>query len=248
MLKNQQNRLLSCVLIGFCLWLSGCGPDGEKPQSDAAFFPLQVGDFKIYHVNETQITAYNIETDFEYELKTMVTDSFQNANGGYSYIMNRLKRDNDTQPWQALDTWTIRADTKEVVVTEGSTPFVRLTFPIKNNRTWNGNAYNDIETGKFCTTNGTPQECDPYTLDHVGQTHITTDGTQFDDTIEVIQSNDPDLIIKYDVRSEIYARGIGLIVKESTIYNYCTQSSCSGQQSIESGIRLKQELIQYGRE
>lgn len=248
MLHNAQNRLFPYVLIGFCLWVTGCGHDGEEPKSDADFFPLRVGDFRIYEVDETQITAYNVETDFHYELKTLVTDSFANANGGYSYIMSRFKRDNDAQPWQSLDTWTLRADTKEVVVTEGATPFVRVTFPIKNNRTWNGNAYNDIETGKFCTTNGSPQQCDPYSIESIGQDYLTAGGLTYGDAFEVVQSNDPDRVIKFDVRSEFYARGIGLIAKKSTIYNYCTQSSCSGKQLIETGIRLTQELTQYGRE
>lgn len=232
----------------FATLIAGCGPDPEKQISGDRYFPLRVGDYRVYHITETQISAYNIETNFEYDLKTVVVDSFANAIGTYSYIIHRFKRESAADDWESVETWTARADQREVVVTEGSTPFVRLTFPMKNGRTWNGNAYNNLESNEFCE--GIEfSSCDLYALENVDQP-ITTSLEQltFESTVEVIQNNSPDLIEKYDIRKEIYALDVGLVYKQSTILNYCTIGSCLRQQLVEAGIIFTQELIQYGHE
>lgn len=248
MFEAMRNGLLLIVFAFFGLSMSGCGDDVEKKVAETNIFPLHVGNYWIYRVNETQITPYNIETDIEYELKAVVSDSFPNANGGYSYLMNRFKRALTTEPWQGFDTWIVRVDSKEVVVTEGSVPYVRITFPLLNDRTWNGNTYNNISTGKFClTSTGDFEECDQYTLNNSGEAYSTPSGLAFEKTAKIIQSNDPDLTTKYDIRTEIYAHGVGLVYKNSVIYNYCVEESCQGLQLIEDGIRYEQELIEYGR-
>lgn len=246
MSKIFRNGLFLIVLTAFGLSINGCDLDIEKKQPETDVFPLHVGNYWMYRVAETQIEPYNVETDFEYELKAVVTDSFPNALGGYSYLINRFKRVLATDPWQSLDTWTARVDSKEVVITEGSVPYVRITFPLKVDRAWNGNAYNNIATGEFCSVAGGVEECDKYTLSQSGETYTTTTGLSFDETIEVVQNNDPDRITKYDIRTEVYARKVGLIYKSSVIYTYCVEETCSGLQLIEDGIRYTQELIEYG--
>jgi hypothetical protein len=209
---------------------------------------LRVGDYRIYHVMETQISAYNNETEVEYDVKTVVVDSFVNVSGSYSYIIHRFKRESETDPWESLDTWTARVNQREVVITEGSTPFVRLTFPMKNGRSWNGNAYNNLESGEFCEGDSFTS-CDLYELDHVKQSFTTTLGQlSFENTVEVIQNNSPDLITKYDIRKEIYALDVGLVYKHSTVLNYCTIGNCLGQQLVEAGLVFTQELTDYGHE
>lgn len=234
------------VSYGMMLATQSCNPEGGSLSSPPNYLPLRVGNYWIYHVNETQITL-SVEVDFEYDLQAQITDSIPNAIGGFSYVLSRSKRNEATEPWQPFDTWLIRSDEKEVVMTEGTVPFVRITFPIKNNKTWNGNAYNNIETGKFCTINGALVECDQYTFADVGQP-FGTSSSLFENTITIIQSNDPDLITRYDIRKEIYAAGIGLIKKESVVYDYCTQPTCFGNQEIETGLRFMQELTDYGHE
>jgi hypothetical protein len=234
--------VLAIALVG----LVSCDPDPIKVVPEANYFPLRVGDYHIYHVQETQVSAYNVETQFDYDIKTVVIDSFANVSGNYSYLISRFKRADDTEAWTSIDTWTARADEREVVVTEGSTPFVRLTFPVKSGRSWNGNSYNDLETSEFCVGDSFTS-CDLYEIGNV-EKPFSTSVNSYENTLEVIQNNSPDLITKYDVRKEVFAASIGLIYKESTILNYCTVGACLGQQLAESGVKLKQELIEYGHD
>jgi hypothetical protein len=77
---------------------------------------------------------------------------------------------------------------------------------------------------------------------------FTTDnGLNFPDVVTVLQEDNQDVIVQMDFRQERYARGIGLVSKEVTLLNYCTQPSCLGQQKIESGRVYKQQIIAYGR-
>jgi len=243
MLKTRFRSIVSTIAIASA-GLVGCDPDPIQEVSTANYFPIRVGDYRIYHVQETQVSAYNVETDFEYDIKTVVIDSFINVSGSFSYVISRFKRANATEAWTSIDTWTVRINAREVVVTEGSTPFVRLTFPVKSGRTWNGNAYNNLETSEFCGDNNFIS-CDLYELANVRKTFATSVDS-FENTLEVIQNNSPDLITKYDIRREVYGAGIGLVYKESTVLNYCTVGACLGQQLAESGVKLKQELIEYG--
>ena len=244
-LKKAFSVLLVTILTG---WFTGCGSDPDKAPDGRQYFPLRVGDYRVYHISETQISAYNIETDFEYDIKSLVVDSFPNVSGSYSYIIHRYKRTSATDDWQSLDTWTARADSREVVVTEGSASFVRLTFPMKNGRSWNGNTYNNLESSEFCEGE-TVTSCDLYELDKVAQPMTTSlEPLTFENTVEVIQNNSPDLITKFDIRKEIYALDVGLVYKYSKVLNYCTIGNCLGQQLVESGVIFTQELTDYGHE
>ncbi len=70
----------------------------------------------------------------------------------------------------------------------------------------------------------------------------------FDNTIEVIENNNSDLIVEQNIQKEIYAWEIGLVNREVTLLKYCTVGSCSGKQMVEEGLVYKQQLIEYGHQ
>jgi hypothetical protein len=237
--------LLAVLSLAF---LFSCGTDSSLPKiNERLYYPLRVGDFRIYKINETKIKPFDLEEIFNYEVKTVVTDSFANASGAYSYIVQRYKRTTTTSAWESLDTWSARADEKEVVVSEGNVPFVKLSFPVQSDREWNGNAYNNQESNEFCEGSGAAS-CDLYAFGQVNKTYTTTGGLSFDNTIEVIQNNNLDIFVERNIRKEIYGWEVGLVFREITILKYCTKGPCSGKQMVEDGLILKQELTAYGRE
>jgi len=247
MVKLFGRYMIILPLFGVMFFLTGCNPDGSDPViSEQNYYPLRVGDYRIYEVEETQITPFNVEEVFQYEIKTLVTDSFQNSAGTYSYIMSRYKREDQTAEWQSLDTWTARVDSKEVVVNESNISFVKLSFPVQTKREWNGNAYNNEPSIEFCDSDF--PSCDLYEFGEVKNSYETANGLDLDNTIEVIENNNPDLIVQYDVRKEIYAWQVGLVYREITVLKYCTAGGCSGQQLVQEGLVYKQELTEYGNQ
>jgi hypothetical protein len=230
------------------LLLFGCDRDSTEPvQNDQDYFPLRVGDYRIYRISETQITPYNVEHFTEYEIKTLVTDSFQNNAGGRSYIVSRYKRATQSDTWLILDTWSAKVDSREVVLNESNVPFVKIIFPIAAGHEWNGNAYNSQESVEFCEGSDFTS-CDVYAFGEIKSSFETSDGAIFENTVEVIENDSPDPIVRHDVRREIYAFDIGMVYREIIVLKYCTDEGCRGQQKIEDGLVYKQELIEYGHE
>ena len=249
MIRNDRPSKIQSLVISFLLLLAlGCTSDSLTPSpSNERYFPLRVGDYRVYLIEETRITPFNVEEQFSYEIKTLVTDSFQNASGNFSYILSRYKRTAPDENWAALDTWVARTNESEVVVNEGNIPFVKISFPVQADRSWNGNAYNSEESIEFCEGDEFTS-CDLYSFGEIKKTFETTAGLPFDNTIEVIENNSPDIFIRHDVRKSIYSWDVGLVYRESTVLQYCTVGECYGNQLVEDGLIFKQELIEYGHQ
>lgn len=224
----------------------GCKEDESVIlKMDSDFFPLAVGNFHVYQVNETQYTTLNPKVDLIYQLKLAIVDSFVNTSGGLTYVIHRSRKEAGQNSFNYLDTWSVRAEPSQIVVNEGNIPFVRLAFPLVAGRQWNGNALNSIGGEQTCGENPT-YSCDIYTIND--GVPFELNGEVLTETIEVVQNNNMDPIVKQDVRKEVYARNVGLVFKESTILEFCTVGNCIGQQQIEKGMILTQTLIEYGRE
>lgn len=239
------SKYLSFFLLILLTW--SCTSEEEMIlKMDSDFFPLSVGSFFIYNVNETSYSAIDGKQDFAYQLKLMVSDSFHNTAGGTTYVIQRSKKGEIGSTFDYLDTWSARKESSEVVVAEGTTSFVRLSFPLVKGKQWNGNALNSLGGEETCTDNQ-ENTCDLYEVGSLGNPY-EFNGEILNETLEVVQNNNVDLIVKQDVRKEIYARHIGLVYKESTLLEYCTVGSCIGQQQIEKGLIYKQTLASYGKE
>jgi hypothetical protein len=225
-------------------WLAmSCDSDEPSHSNDLNYFPLQTGLYHIYDVSEINY-ALGVPESKEYQLKTVVVDSFLNTDGLYTYVIYRSKRSTEAEAWQAVGTWSATKSEREVVVREGNTPFVVLTFPLLKNAQWNGNKYNAVINP---TTN---ENEDLYTVEQKGVTYTSENDTTFSDCIIINQEDNQEFIVFLDQRKEIYAAGVGLIVKETTGLHYCNDQDrdCVGKQIVDEGIIYKQVLREYGHE
>lgn len=239
-------RRLIGPLIMLILFSCSDGPEAVKQDPFSGFYTLQVGAFRIYDVEDIRIQQ-NVQTRSAYELKTIATDSFRNEEGGYSYVISRYKRIDTTQSWTSLDTWSSRITNREVIVNEGNVAFVRLTQPIVKGQKWNGNELNTLGGDDSCGSDGT-FTCDQFEITSIGET-FEVGAVSFENTLTVMEENDPDILVKNDVRKKVYSSGIGLVYAESTVLNYCTTPpSCYGTQFVNTGIIYKQTLKQSGVE
>lgn len=233
------------MIVGLVL-LSCSENEIKAPTSDQDFFPLQVGSFSVFSVEETQYSLIQGQTDLIYDLKLSVIDSFQNNSGGITYVIHRSTRQEGQTEFTYLDTWSARLENDRIVVSEGNTSFVKLAFPVVVGKQWNGNELNNLGGDQSCSGTNITQ-CDLYQVAGM-DIPVELGGEVFTETVEVELNNNPDLIVKQDIRREVYARNVGLILKETTILEYCTVGDCVGKQEIETGIVLRQTLKNYGKE
>src|SRR5258708_3873916 len=226
--------VVCCLLI----FTFGCSSSDEVKVSDQSYFPLRVGNFKIYQINGTSIQRFTCTDDGQtvknYLLKELITDSSKNTEGGYTYMIHRYTRPDSTQSWVDLNTWTVRINSNQVVVNEGNVPYVKFIFPLVDKTVWNVNSYNDL--GK-----------DYDTLRNFRQPYTLVIGKKFQNTFSA-RRDSGEFILHFERRVEVYAPSVGLIYKESKQLQYFdnTDFPCYGQQVAKSGTIYLQSLISYG--
>jgi hypothetical protein len=221
-------------LFGFSLLFWSCDENSPKHLSDQDYFPLQVGLYHVYSVEQTEYTGLNNSTSTAYELKVKVIDSFTDSEGATTYVMHRSKRLTESDSWEFVDTWSSRINQFETVINEGVVSYVRLSFPVFESKEWDGNIMNSM-----------PE--DLYIYDHAGEPFQLDNGQNFSDCLVVNQEEYLDVLSKND-RLEVYARNVGLIYKKYIDINYCDEGDCFGQQEIKNGVEYFQVLKEYGEE
>jgi hypothetical protein len=221
-------------------------PKVVVPLLPSDFSPVRVGAYFIYGVDETKI-QFNVSTNLNYEIKVMATDSFRNEGNGITYVLSRFKRTDNTKPWTPQETWSMRQDVKGLVISEGNTAYLKLSQSLFSGQQWDGNVYNNLGGAETCGATSSVA-CDIYRIESIGIPYVAS-GKTYDSSLVVVQSNDPDILVTNDVRKEIYAKGVGLVYRELTVLNYCTEPpSCYATQFVNSGVRYKQTLKEYGME
>jgi hypothetical protein len=236
-MRNKIYHITFGVLLLMGLW--ACETKYIEPSVEGRlgweYFPLEIGEYKVYEVEETRYALTEPRETFrKFFLKEVVVDSFLNQEKNLTYVLHRLTKESEQEQWSLDSVWTVRRNEKRVIVVENNIPFVKLIFPVKNARVWDGNAFN--HKGK-----------EEYVMEKVDQPLLVND-ILFDQTLNVVQSNNPDQIIFQDMRNEVYARGVGLVFKESVILKFCAQSNCIGEGIIDTGREYKQSIIAYGKE
>jgi len=227
-------RHFTKYLAASLIFLAACGSNEvHKTDIGLDYFPLRKGFYQIYQVDGTQYSEVADPQAFHHELMVEVVDSFPNTNNsGYTYVIYRSERDDATSEWTYKETWSARIEGNEVVQNEGNASYVKLILPIKNGTTWNGNKYNNMAA-------------DAYLVKMVDEPQ-TVNGITFDKALVIEQEKNEDPIVFRDIRIEYYARGAGLIYKEFTQLNYCTDNDCLGQQQVKSGVTYVQKIKEHG--
>jgi hypothetical protein len=222
----------SKYLVGLIFFASACGKDEFVPaERGTDFFPIRVGSLWIYDVSETIYSEVSAPQEHSYKLRLLVSDSIINSTGTYTYVVNRSRQEIGSSTWTAVDTWSVRKNDREVIVTEGNTPFKKLMFPIREGLTWNGNEYNNLGE-------------DLYSMDEFNGEGIFG-GMTFENTIKVEQEFNEDFIVFLDEREELYTKDVGLVRQSIKQLNYCSTEDCIGQQKIKSGKTYLQVLLSY---
>jgi len=214
--------------------LSACGDEKVvTPGPGDAYFPLEKGIFQVYTVKEVLYSVAENPVQLNYELQCEVVDSFPSGNGEYTYVVHRSIRPGEGDEWEMLDTWSVRKNQREIVVSEGNTAFVKIRFPLRPENVWDGNVFNSMGE-------------DEYSLKGIHQP-AEVNGMTFENTLTVEQELNEDPIVFHDERTEVYAMNVGLVYKKTVQLNYCTADACLGQQKVDEGRELQMLIKEYGK-
>jgi hypothetical protein len=211
-----------------------CVPNLSGINLDSPFFPTEdLGFYTIYDVVETNYALTSPTVVKKYQLKEQIQSNFTDSEGGKSVRIDRYRRNDALAEWKIDSVFTAKKIADKVTKTENNQTYVKLIFPFRENLKWDGNLYNNV--GK-----------DDYVLKNV-YLPFKIDTKQFDNTVTVIQQNDSTLV-DLKKRTEVYAKGVGVIFREKTSLFYCDKPECIGKAKIDFGTRYIQTINSYGKE
>lgn len=236
---NMNIKIYKSIVLVFslCILIFSCNTDPidlRDTELGKDYFVLDVGHYVSYNVKETQYALGQTPKEVTYQLREVVENAFIDETGRQSFRIVRYIRTNGRQNWQIENVWTARMDANGAVRSEENIPYLKLTFPFSEGRTWDGNVFNDL--GR-----------ETYVMRDLGKRQ-RFDFKNYHETVTVIQSRDSNLVNK-DFRTEIYARDIGLIYKKLDKVAYCQDrnQNCFGRAIIESGLVREQSIFDVGK-
>lgn len=168
---------------------------------DFSYCPLVVGSWISYDVTDINIDKLsNVYDTLNYYIKEIIESSFI-ENNEMIYRIERYVKLSDTTNWVIKDVWFANYTKNSIQKVEENIRYVKIIFPAKINSTWNGNAYNILDSKDYeITTLDSPE---------------TINNISIDSVLHVTQLNISNLIEK-KVEIEKYAKNIGLVYKELT--------------------------------
>jgi len=233
-MKRFINQL---VFLGFILvllvGLYSCKVKKEEPSGSYVgydYYPLTIGSYIIYDVYDTSY-AGSTRIDTLYQLKELIFSSFQEGEDTKYVLYQYFKKTTDVAwPDQPDSVWTLVNSSNQLIRTENNISFIKLSFPVKEGLTWNGNARNVYDAHT-------------YTMKKVDQVYNVL-GFNYSQTL-MVEINKSESIINKDFRYEIYARGIGPIKKDYTVYAY--DQASLGTYTIDYGYRKVFLMTEHGQ-
>lgn len=219
----RKNVWLLCSV----LLLLACDKEGAVPDLGHDYFPIEFGTYRIYDVTETTYVN-KVATTEEYQLRERFTEQIgDEANPAYLLLIER--REDAEGVWEAVESIYIRQNDYMLEYREDNVSFVKMSYPVRAGREWNGNALNAEPSATYF--------------------YESTNESSFEgDEIKVVISDIPQNFVEEDRRFEYYVRGIGLVKRDFRQLEICFQTNCTGANQPENGRILVQELIEYGSE
>ena len=197
------------------------------------YFPQDIGRWVIYDVDSVAHLTDDDATDhpdtsiatYHYQLKEVLDSSFVDGEGNPAVRLSRYKRMNDTLQWDFQAVWVENLTFNSAQRVEDNIRFVKLSFPIRLNRDWDGNAYNTY-----------PEEDYSYSDIHVAS---TIGSLYFDSTITVLQNEDFNFIHRI-FKQEIYANHVGMVYQQKDSLNI------NGIGQVTNGFEYKETVSSFG--
>lgn len=253
----RANRIYLITLAAVTLLLSGCKRETEEYQSEplADYLPLQTGQYITYQLDSTVFTNFGRNTEIHiYQEKHLVDAQLPDAMGRPSFRVFRFLRDSaGTQPWKPAGSYFVTPLEKRVEVTENNLRFVRLALPIAQDFTWKGNQY--LPTEPYSDTYSFNNDQDIQTWDYMFSALSQTEVIQGQTLTDVITVDGIDDLFNYPITDpngfayvnraqEKYAKGIGMVFQELTMWEY--QPNTGGQGGgFKIGFGVKRSMIDH---
>ena len=245
------NKLLiiCLVLLGFVACRLNDVDEAFNIKAGYEYYPLKVGKYLVYKVDSITYDNVNNQTvkiGASRYVKELVADTFRNSLNELVYKLERYDKVDLNDPWELRNVWSASRQEEQLVKTEDNFRFIKLVFPIRKGKSWNGNAYFDPTT----IIQVADESVEVFKNWNYNYTSIdkpeTINGIRYDSVAVVSQVDDQNNLIELRFSKEKYAKNIGLVSKEMKILD--TQKISSKEpweNKAEKGFIMFQKLIEH---
>jgi len=223
MMKNKLFRIASAVAVSATL-LTACKDDVATPQDlGLDFFPLRLGHWVEYQVDSMwRDDVLNIQDSVSYRLLERIEEVYTDGGGRTTHKILRYVPDANGN-WEVRDVWTAFRDQRYAEMTEENKRRLKLSFPVREARTWDINVYNTDRLLEVAY-----REVDqPW----------SSDSLSLDKSVLVRNVLGPNAVEKRNFE-ERYVRNVGMVEK----YWEETNTQVSGVR----GFKLRMVAVAYG--
>jgi hypothetical protein len=236
------------LLFGILILAGSCTNTIEDYNPDdpgTAYFPLQTGHSWTYQLDSVVYDNNGLKVDsISTIIREKITDTFTGESSGTIFRVERSILKNNQ--WVITDIWTASMDDRLAYRTEENLRFAKLSFPVQEGVTWNGNAFFDPDI--ITKIAGEPlriyQNWGDYNYTSVDSPE-TIGNHNYDRICTVVQADLEDRISRR-FSAEKYAYGTGLVHRKMIILN--TQKFESNEpwsEKAEEGFILEQTLLSF---
>jgi hypothetical protein len=225
---HMNKKLLSFLFVAATLTASffGCKKADEEPpvQPDyQSYLPLQKDKYIIYNVDSTiWENELCVTVQRKYQIMYTVSDTFTDGQGRSSYRIDTRIRKNMEEPWEVQDVVYITSTKANTEFSQKGNTYIKLIYPIDENRTWKGNALVDVGDSSLSFYDNWD-----YRYVNIDQP-FNTGEVVYNNTITVIQRDEtinnpetlPDVDASRTYGKEVYANNIGMVYREFIRWTY----------------------------
>lgn len=226
------------------------------------YFPMEGDKYRVYQIDSTVYDEYNCTVQtVSYQVKEVTGATGTDGEGDTYHAIQRYFRNNVTEPWVLEAVWTEKMESNQIQRVEDNQRFIKLVFPIKQNRRWDGIPF--IRRDTLVAIRGGSidlyKDWDDFEVMEMGVPFLDTLSNEtYPDVVKIMQV-DKTNEIERRFATEIYAKNIGLVYKEMRILDTqcrptgtCTGfgdlTQCRGvawHLKAEKGFIYKQYLIEH---
>ncbi len=247
---NFKNILITSIGL-FVLSFSFFSCEKETEKLDEEFFgyeyyPVSVGNEWVYKVDSLLYSNDGIFKDTaSWYIREKITKIHKVGNEENNYVVERSKS-KDNINWTISDIWTIKKTDSNIQKTEENLTFIKLIFPPKKGKGWDGNAF--INPGAEVSVFG-----ENFKMFENWSYKITEEipsmnlgGKTYDNVIKV-REVDEESIVNLKRSYAHYAKGVGLILEERSILFDQPNNTEEIEWAIKAdmGFILRRELISH---
>jgi hypothetical protein len=213
--------------IAVIILINACSKNEEVKPVDLGhnFMPVQIGATWVYTIDSFAYddnAGFTTIDTFTYLYKEQITGTFTDVTGHTAQLISRYYKLADTLDWMQANTWQLLKNELTLQRVEENTRFVKMVFPLAENKRWNGNMYNALGEEEYKV------------LSYDKPMQIGN--TLYNQTMWV-QHKDEENFISEIKQYEIFARNIGMV--------YRLSDSLNTQVNGSRGFRLRHTLNSY---